>query len=176
MVSKFAIAFAQWCKMTTWIALEQWGKNQINKWTNKTSQLNNNNDKNSALHWPTCRKALEKPLQNMYAYSSAELNPLLLNSSQLFGEAKEKKIHHFGTPLAEEASVSTFLTGFSFLAKLIFNGGWEASMTNICLPIHKQACELRLWTLPSEKSDSKMVGEADIMCWKRSDNKADREA
>lgn len=71
---------------------------------------------------------------------------------------KKQKIHHFGTPLAEEASVSTFLTGFSFLAKLIFNGGWEASMTNICFPIHKQACELRLWTLPSEKSDSKMAG------------------
>lgn len=80
---------------------------------------------------------------------------------------RKKKIHHFGTPLAEEASVSTFLTGFSFLAKLIFNGGWEASMTNICFPIHKQACELRLWTLPSEKSDSKMAGGGLTSCAER---------
>jgi len=47
--------------------------------------------KTSAVHWPTCRNALEKPLRNMYAYSPAELNPSFLNSSQLFGEAKEKK-------------------------------------------------------------------------------------
>lgn len=77
--------------------------------------------------------------------------------------------------MAEKASVSTFLTGYSFLAKLIFNGGQEASMTNICLSIYKQACELRLWILPSEKWQ-KDVRRVDIVCWKSSDSKADREA
>lgn len=90
--------------------------------------------KNSAVHLPTCRKALEKPLQKMYAYAPAELNPSLLNSSQLFWRGRRKS-RYFGTPLAEKASASTFLTGFSFLAKLIFNGVREASTTNICLPI-----------------------------------------
>lgn len=70
----------------------------------------------------------------MYGYSLVELNPLLLNSSHIFGLAEEK-IRCFGTLLAEKLIVSTFLTGFSYLAMPIFNGGLEASMTNIFLPM-----------------------------------------
>lgn len=79
----------------------------------------------------------------MYAYCLAELNPSLLNSSHLFGKAEEK-IQCFGTLLAEKLNVSTLLTGFSYSAKLLFNGGWEANMTNIFLPMYKQVCELRV--------------------------------
>lgn len=161
MGSKFGIAFALQCS----VCLDAIRPLKQNKTSNKETLLftDPHVGRHLKIHYRICILIPQK---------SWIIHFLNLFS---FLERQGKKKKSLWTSLAEKASVSTILTGFSFLAELIFNGGQEASMTNICLPIYKQACELRLWIMPSEKwqKDGRRV---DIVCWKSSDSKADREA